>query len=72
MTTTDTTAATDPIAVDVAGAAMLFSVGSRHWVELVKTGRAPSPIRLGRRVVWLRSSLETWAAGGCLPRGGAE
>ena len=46
-------------------AAKLCGVGKTLWNELVASGRTPEPVRLGRRVLWLREELVEWCENGC-------
>lgn len=59
-----------PVLVDAPTAAAMVGVSERWWAELVRTGQAPAPVRLGRRALWSRAALEQWASGGCPPRTG--
>jgi predicted DNA-binding transcriptional regulator AlpA len=59
-----------PVLVSAASAASMVGISPRWWAELVRTGQAPEPVRLGRRSLWSRAALEQWAAGGCQPRNG--
>lgn len=61
-----------PVLVDAPAAASMVGVSRRWWAELVRTGLAPAPIRLGRRSLWSRAALEQWAAVGCPARSGGE
>jgi predicted DNA-binding transcriptional regulator AlpA len=53
-----------PLAVDATKAARLCGIGRTTFLGLVNSGRAPPPLRLGRRCVWLVSELTTWLAAG--------
>ncbi len=57
-----------PVLVDAPTAAAMVGVSERWWAELVRTGKAPAPVRLGRRALWSRTALEQWASGGCPER----
>ena len=49
-------------------AALLCAVSPASWDRLTAAGKTPKPIRLGGRVVWRRSDLESWIAHGCPDR----
>ncbi len=49
-------------------AAALLKISRSHFYKLVRTGRAPGPIRLGRAVRWLRQELDAWLEAGAPPR----
>lgn len=51
-----------------AAAAELIGVSQSHFYQLLRTGRLPRPIRLGRSVRWLRAELEAWLAAGAPSR----
>ena len=53
-----------PLAVDAAEAARMFSVGLRTWRRWDSSGKCPRGFKIGGRVLWRRSDLETWAAMG--------
>jgi predicted DNA-binding transcriptional regulator AlpA len=57
-----------PVLVSAVSAASMVGISPRWWAELVRTGHAPEPVRLGRRALWSRAVLEQWAANGCPPR----
>ena len=65
MTTATTT---EPIAVDAAEAAAMFSCSVRHWRTLDVDGKVPSPVRLNRSVRWIVADLNAWALAGCPDR----
>lgn len=55
-----------PLLLDARAAAQLAGVGRTLWLQLVSSGRAPAPIRLGeRRILWRRDILERWIALNC-------
>ena len=54
--------------VDAAEAAAYLKISRAHFYKLVKSGRAPGPIRLGRATRWLRQELDEWLAAGAPPR----
>jgi len=49
-------------------AARLSGVSPASWDRLTAAGKTPSPIKLGGRVLWRRSDLESWVALGCPDR----
>lgn len=49
-------------------AARLCSVSPASFDRLTAAGKTPRPIKLGGRVVWRRSDLESWIAHGCPDR----
>lgn len=53
-----------PGALSAADAAAFYGVSRSLWWKLHATGGVPEPIRLGRRVLWLRSDLEHWERSG--------
>lgn len=32
------------------------------WLDMVKAGKAPQPIRIGRATFWQASALQSWIA----------
>lgn len=59
---------TGALAVDAVRAGKLVGVSRAHWLRLVRTGRAPAGVRLGRRRLWPVRELESWLAAGAPPR----
>lgn len=49
-------------------AATYCGISERSWYDLLKAGRAPAPVRLGRSTRWLRGELAAWLAAGCPTR----
>jgi predicted DNA-binding transcriptional regulator AlpA len=49
-------------------AAALAGVSRTTWHRLTVAGKAPAPIRLGRRVLWDRAELTAWIEGRCPDR----
>ncbi len=49
-------------------AAQLCAVSPASWDRLTAAGKTPKPIKLGGRVVWRRSDLESWIVHGCPDR----
>lgn len=60
--------AVERIAVDAAGAAVMFDLGERTWRRHDAAGLVPQPVRLGGAVRWPVDELQAWAAAGCPPR----
>ena len=58
----------DPLTVDAAGAATLLGLARSTFLKLHSAGRVPAPIRLGRRVLWVRKELEAWVNAGAPSR----
>jgi len=46
-------------------AARLTGVSRAHWHRLRAAGKLPSPVRLGRKVLWRRLEIEAWISTGC-------
>ncbi len=59
---------TESIMVGKEDAAKLCGVGRTLCNELVGSGKTPAPLRLGRRVLWMRDELEKWCQAGCPSR----
>jgi prophage regulatory protein len=60
MTTTNTAGAL----MRLSSVLQMFPVSRATWYEGVRTGRYPSPVRLGARAVaWRRSDIERLIAG---------
>jgi prophage regulatory protein len=38
----------------------LVPIGRAYWYELVRDGKAPEPIKLGKRSLWLESEIAAW------------
>lgn len=36
--------------------------GRTWWLDLVKAGKAPAPVRIGRATFWTASSVQSWIA----------
>lgn len=51
--------------VDRREAAGMCRISVDHFLRLVESGAAPSPVRLGRAVRWQRAALEGWIQAGC-------
>lgn len=60
----------EPLALllDAVGAADLLDVSRSHFLRLHASGQVPQPVRLGRRVLWIRSELEAWLKAGAPSR----
>ena len=54
--------------VGVRHVARMLGVSRNTVWKLNASGRMPSPIRLGRRTLWVITELEAWVAAGCPPR----
>ena len=35
-------------------------VGRAYWYERVRDGRAPKPVKLGKRSLWVEAELDAW------------
>jgi predicted DNA-binding transcriptional regulator AlpA len=57
--------ALEPLRVDARAASAMLGVGRTLWLNLVASGRAPRPVRLGRRVLWVREELIKWVRNKC-------
>lgn len=55
----------DTALVDVNAAARLCSLSRSAFYNLVNSGRAPRPIKLGRSARWRRQELLDWIVSGC-------
>ena len=55
----------EAILLDAENAARLCGLSQSTWQRLSNAGRVPAPIKLGRRSLWSRVELESWAAMGC-------
>lgn len=49
-------------------AAALCGISAAAWDRLNAAGKVPRPIKLGARVVWKRSDLQTWVELDCPDR----
>lgn len=58
----------EAVMVGAKEAAALCGVGSTLWTQMVADGRAPLPVKLGRRSLWPVEELRAWARAGCPPR----
>lgn len=54
-----------PALLGVREAAQFCGIGRSHFSNLVATGKAPAPLRLGRRTLWRVADLEAWVSAGC-------
>ena len=55
--------------LSAADAAKLLGIGKTHFWAMHSSGKlGPSPVRLGRRTLWVRKNLEKWVDYGCPPR----
>ena len=55
------------ILVDVGQVATLLRCSERHVRRLARTGKMPTPIKLGSLVRWSRNAIDEWIARGCPP-----
>lgn len=53
----------DPLAIDQRDAARLTGLSAKTLGRLADAGEAVGRIKIGRRVLFLRSALESWLAG---------
>jgi predicted DNA-binding transcriptional regulator AlpA len=51
--------------ISAADAARMTGCQRRSWFRYVASGKAPSAIRLGGKVLWRRSDLVAWIEAGC-------
>lgn len=56
-----------PLLLPVAEAARLCGLCVRTWWRLVSVGKAPQPVRIGRRTLWRRSPDLTDFIAGLVP-----
>lgn len=56
------------LTADAKSAAKICGIGRTAWLTLVSAGKTPAPIRLGRRVLWLREEITDWCRAGCPAR----
>lgn len=45
----------------------LLNCSANHIDRMVKAGAIPPPVKIGCALRWVRSTVETWVAGGCPP-----
>ncbi len=64
MVRTEATAAL----LGVHDAAAICGIKRSLFLNMVATGRAPAPLKLGRRTLWRRSDLDSWITAGCPAR----
>lgn len=57
-----------PILVAADRAALLLSISERTLRKLDSMEQIPTPVRIGRRVLWSVAELEEWVEAGCPPR----
>lgn len=57
-----------PEAMDGAAAAHFCGVARSTWLKLHSAAGVPRPVRIGRRVLWLRGELLAWLEAGCPAR----
>jgi predicted DNA-binding transcriptional regulator AlpA len=61
-------AETESILIDAKEAARMCDLGISTWYNLLASGKAPKPVRLGRSVKWRRDELRAWIGAGCPAR----
>ena len=66
-TTATAEQAPGPLLLTDCQAAELLGVSRSHFRELVRTGRAPEQVKLGRAARWRRDELQAWIAAGLPP-----
>lgn len=59
--------ALEPLALSARDAARACGLGLRTWRTMVATGRAPRPVRIGRRTLWPLGELREWLRAGAPP-----
>jgi predicted DNA-binding transcriptional regulator AlpA len=64
--------ASGPLLLGAADAAALCGLPLRTWWRLHATGRAPAPLKCGRRTLWRAADLRAWVVAGCPSRDGAR
>ena len=57
----------EPSLVNSGDAARLLGVSRAHFYRMLKSGRAPGPVRLGGAVRWRLNELRAWADAGMPP-----
>lgn len=57
-----------PELLGAGSAADVVGVSRSLWYQLHSEARVPSPVRLGKRVLWRRRELEAWTRAGCPSR----
>lgn len=57
----------EPLVVTVDEVAKMLRLSKRSVWRLRSAGVLPAPLRLGNSVRWLKSDIDAWIAGGCLP-----
>lgn len=40
----------------------LIGLGRTAWTDLVREGRAPKPVKIGQRSLWVESEVRQWMA----------
>lgn len=58
----------DVLLLEAREAARLCGRSLRTWRTWDAGGLVPSPVRIGRSVLWRRGELEAWVAAGCPDR----
>ena len=62
------TVSPEPLLLDVAGLTRQLSVSRSALYQWLASGRLPSPVKLGRRVLWRLDEIRQWVAEGCPSR----
>jgi predicted DNA-binding transcriptional regulator AlpA len=57
--------ASTPLLLDIEAAAKLANISARHLEDLVKEGKAPEPVKLGRCRRWRPDVLTAWIQADC-------
>lgn len=52
------------ITLSDAQCAAMLGVCKTHWRSMVASGKAPAPLRLGRRILWRKHDVEAWLNAG--------
>lgn len=55
-------AATQAGLIDLHRALIRAGVGRTKWLEMVKAGEAPKPLKIGNRCLWSASEVDEWLA----------
>lgn len=51
--------------INALDSADMCGVGKSQWYALVAAGKAPAPIKLGRKSLWRKDELKEWIGAGC-------
>ena len=55
----------DKLALDSLGTSRAMSVSRTHWLNEVRNGKAPPPVKIGCRTLWPVDELRAWLLAGC-------